>query len=988
MEVSENQRILELGEQILSGMDTKKGSIFRKDYWYGQVMDWSMKNKEFKTQMFRFVDVLPYLHSGEEVARHLKEYFSEGSQELPSVFNFGLGLGSLAPGLMAGAVRKNVTQMAKMFITGETPEETIPLLMKQRDAKVSFTIDLLGEASLSRAEAKAYQLRYLDLIETLGKAQSKWTKTAQIDEDNWGDIPKSNVSVKLTAICAEIKPEAWEDSIKAVCNEARPILSKAMENGIFVNFDMESYDLKDLSLSVFKKLLEEPEFRGYPHFGIVLQAYLRDSFQDCRLLSEFAAKRGAPFSIRLVKGAYWDFEVVRAQQNGWPSPVFLNKQESDANFEKCTEYLLSQHKRLKTAIGSHNVRSIAFAIHCLEKLNLPKSALEIQMLFGMADPFKSSLVALGFRIREYATVGELIPGMAYLVRRLLENTSNESFLKSKFVDNTASASLLKDPAIDLKVTSPWVERKSDLFENHPLIDWTHASERTRFQETLAKKRSSFPIETVSVVNGKRLRGSTVSTELRSPIHNTLKIANVFEASFDNLEEAIGSAEKAVQKWKDFGWEARAQLLDDLASEIANQRYDIMATQVFEVGKQWKEADGEICEAIDFCRYYAREARKLGKGFRVGNAPGEHSHYLYEARGVTAVIAPWNFPFAILTGMVTAALVTGNTVVMKPAEQSPISAQVLMNLLLKVGFPKDVVHLILGPGETLGDRLAKDSRIATVSFTGSKEVGVSLLGTCARIAPGQKMIKRPIIEMGGKNAIIVDSDADLDEAIEGILHSAFGFQGQKCSACSRVVVVGDIYGRFMERLKPALSTLAIGPSDDPKFDVGAVIDAKSRDRILELIATAKAELQSAPVFQTEPESVPQFGHYVPITVFENVAPTSRLAQEEIFGPVLAVIRAKTFEEAIEITNSVEFGLTAGVYSRSPKHIDQAKKKIMVGNLYINRGCTGAMVDRHPFGGFKLSGVGSKTGGPDYLKQYCEPRVVIENTMRRGFTPEIL
>ncbi|MEO0336238.1 MAG: proline dehydrogenase family protein, partial [Pseudomonadota bacterium] len=396
-------QVFATGQVILEGMKTDDKSMFNKDWWYGRIMDWSMQNEEFKTQLFRFVDVLPYLHSGSEVARHLKEYFAEGGDELPSVFNFGVGIGSLAPGLLAGAVKKNVTQMAKMFITGESPQDTLPVLKKSRKNNLCFTIDLLGEAALSEAEAHEYQERYQEMIDWLAADSANWPHNSIIDEDETGEIPKVNVSVKITSLYSQIHEQAWEHSKEQVKQRLRPILSKAVEKNVFINIDMEQYAHKDITLETFKELLVEPEYKDYPHFGIVIQAYLRDSASDVEALVAFAKSRGCPITIRLVKGAYWDFEVIHAKQKGWEIPVYTNKAESDANFEVCAKKLIDGYPHLKLALGSHNVRSIAAALVYAERQELPKKAIELQMLFGMADPIKKSVINQGYRVREYAT---------------------------------------------------------------------------------------------------------------------------------------------------------------------------------------------------------------------------------------------------------------------------------------------------------------------------------------------------------------------------------------------------------------------------------------------------------------------------------------------------------------------------------------------------------------------------------------------------------
>lgn len=965
------------GEEIFRRMESEGTSIFNKDWWYGRIMEWSMKNEKFKVQMFRFVDVLPYLNSGSEVARHLKEYFAEGGEDLPSIFNMGVGLGSLAPSLMAGAVRKNVTQMAKMFITGENPKEALSVLVKSRQKGIGFTVDILGEATLSEKEALDYQAKYIELINWLAKDAETWAPHPTLDSDHRGAIPRVNVSVKLSSLYSQVKAQAWEKSKQVLKERLVPIFQLAKERNVFINLDMEHYGLKDLTLEIFSELIQEPAFKDYPHWGIVIQAYLRDSYRDCERMIQLAKTRKVPFTIRLVKGAYWDYETVHSEQQGWPIPVYTNKQESDANYERCAFLLLDHYRDISLAMGSHNVRSVSACLVYANQRNIPQNAFEIQMLYGMAEPIKKSLSGMGYRVRDYAPVGELIPGMAYLVRRLLENTSNESFLRSKFAENASTDHLLKDPNQNLVPTSAEPPVKG--FRNEPLLDFGMTDVRQKFLRALEEAKRGFG-KTFPLVVGKKEIKTDRTLSSTCPFEPELTIGKVHLASAIEAEQAVQAAKEAFPQWKRTRAEDRAKLLDRLADHFAQNRMALAATQVYEVGKQWKEADGDVCEAIDFCRYYANHMRELAKAKRVGSIPGETSFYHYQPRGVALVIAPWNFPLAILIGMVAAAAVTGNTVIMKPAEQSSIVAAQLMEAIRAVGFPPGVINFLPGYGEEVGEYLVNHKDIAMIAFTGSKDVGLHILKAASLVHPGQTFVKKCIIEMGGKNALIVDSDADMDEAVQGALYSAFGFQGQKCSAASRLIVLEENYDRFVERLVEAAKSMSIGPADDPQHVVGAVIDTEAQKRILATIEDAKRQF---PILYQG--AVPSKGCFVPPTIFGNVDPKSRLAQEEIFGPVLAVLKAKDLDEAIAIANDVAYGLTGGVYSRSPANIERVKRELEVGNLYVNRGITGAMVDRHPFGGFKLSGVGSKTGGPDYLLQFLEPRCVTENTMRRGFAP---
>jgi RHH-type proline utilization regulon transcriptional repressor/proline dehydrogenase/delta 1-pyrroline-5-carboxylate dehydrogenase len=413
-----------------------------------------------------------------------------------------------------------------------------------------------------------------------------------------------------------------------------------------------------------------------------------------------------------------------------------------------------------------------------------------------------------------------------------------------------------------------------------------------------------------------------------------------------------------------------------------RRYELSALEVFEVGKAWAEADGDIREAMDFCLFYAQQMRLMGRPKLTQHIPGEESYYHYWPRGVALVIAPWNFPIAIMCGMVSAAIVTGNTVIMKPAEQSAICGAMLMEMFEEAGIPPGVLNFLTGKGSLIGAHLVDHKDVDLIAFTGSREVGLRIWETAGKTRPGQRELKRVVNEMGGKNAIIIDSDADLDEAIVDTIYSAFGYQGQKCSACSRLIVLEENYGRVIDRLLSAAASLRVGNPEEPGITVGPVVDEIAYNRIQEYIEIGKGEATLA----YQKGGAPEKGYFIRPTIFTNVDPKARVGCEEIFGPVLSVIKVRDLTQAIEVANSTDYALTAGFFSRSPANIERAKAEIIAGNVYINRSCTGAVVGRHPFGGFKMSGGGTKAGGPDYLLNFVVPRVVTENIMRHGFAPE--
>lgn len=401
--------------------------------------------------------------------------------------------------------------------------------------------------------------------------------------------------------------------------------------------------------------------------------------------------------------------------------------------------------------------------------------------------------------------------------------------------------------------------------------------------------------------------------------------------------------------------------------------------MFEVGKSWREADADVAEAIDYLEYYGREMLRLSAPRLTQALPGESNVYVYEPRGLTAVIAPWNFPLAILTGMSAAALVAGNCTLAKPAEQAPVIGFLMMEIWRQAGLPPAAGQLLQGGGE-LGAFLVRHPGVHVIAFTGSRDVGLDILRAAYDQRPGQQHVKRVVCEMGGKNAIIVDQDADLDEAVTYVIESAFGYQGQKCSAASRLIVLDEVYDRLLERLVEAVRSLKVGPPVEPRNFIGPVIDAAAHANIRSYIDIGKREGRCA-----IEGNAPNDGFFIAPVIFSGIEPDHRLASEEIFGPVLSVMKARHFDHALKIANHSSYALTGGLFSRSPAHIEKARREFHVGNLYINRGITGAVVERQPFGGLKLSGIGSKAGGPDYLLQFLEPRTISENTLRHGFVP---
>jgi RHH-type proline utilization regulon transcriptional repressor/proline dehydrogenase/delta 1-pyrroline-5-carboxylate dehydrogenase len=985
------------GTRIFDLVDKHPEPLFSKAGLYQRLMALSMRDEQFKVQLFRFVDVLPSLHVSSEIIEHLNEYFSDNG--FGSLVNSGVRLARVVPWVSGPILRWNVSGMAHQFIAGRNPDDVMATLRKRRVQKIGFTVDLLGEAVVSEKDANEYAARYMDLLEKLAQETKNWTDPLGKNSELF---PVVNLSVKLSALYSQMNPADPADAIAHLAPKLRPLLRQARELGAFINFDMESYAHKNSTLELFKTILTEEEFKAWPHVGIVIQAYLRDSEADLRDLIEWGRKRGTRFAVRLVKGAYWDYETTKSLQNGWDCPVFSQKPQSDGNFETLTRLLLENESIVTAAFGSHNVRSIAHAQAFADELGLDRSRFEFQLLYGMAGPIKRALVEMGYRVREYCPVGELLPGMAYLVRRLLENTSNEGFLRAKFAENVSAKELLRDPRelIKLNGASPMKSQSTittqnqhpkgssavdtapdDVYRNSPLVNFVYKDSQDKMRSALREARQRFGEKYPLVIGGEK-----VWTEELTPSVNPSAPGEIVgygsEAGIPEAERAVKAAREAFAKWSRTSVEERARLLERAADILERRRYELSAVEVFEVGKPWNEADADIREAIDFCRFYAEQMRRLGRPKLTQRVPGEESYHHYWARGVAFVIAPWNFPIAILCGMASAGVVTGNTVIMKPSEQSIVCAAMLMQVFEEAGVPPGVLNFLSGHGSVIGAHLVDHKDVDLIAFTGSREVGLKIWESAGITRPGQRELKRVICEMGGKNAMIVDSDADVGEAIGYSIYSAFGYQGQKCSALSRLILLEENYDRVMERLIPAAASLRVGNPEEPGIMVGPVIDEAAYRRILDYIEVGKSEATLA----YQAQDLPPKGYFIPPTIFTDVKPNMRIAREEIFGPVLSVLKVRDLDEALEVANGTDYALTAGFLSRSPDNIERVKAQLEAGNVYINRTCTGAIVGRHPFGGFKMSGGGTKAGGEDYLLNFLVPRVVTENTTRHGFAPE--
>ncbi|PSR22899.1 MAG: L-glutamate gamma-semialdehyde dehydrogenase [Sulfobacillus thermosulfidooxidans] len=509
------------------------------------------------------------------------------------------------------------------------------------------------------------------------------------------------------------------------------------------------------------------------------------------------------------------------------------------------------------------------------------------------------------------------------------------------------------------------------YHYEPLTDFSVPENRKAMEEALREVRSQFGLSYPLVIGADRIDTEKKIVSV-NPSNPQQVIGSVSKADTSHIDMALETGWKAFAQWKKVPGPMRARYLYKAAAIMRRRKLFLSALEVYEAGKTWTEAEADVAEAIDFLEYYGRQMERLSEPVPLIPLDDEEDRAFYVPLGVGAIIPPWNFPLAILTGMTSAAIVTGNCVILKPASATPIIGAHFAEIMREAGLPSGVLNFVPGDGGTIGDYIVTHPLTRFISFTGSREVGLRINQLAAQVSPGQKWIKRVVAEMGGKDAIVVDETADLDAAAEGIVTSAFGFQGQKCSACSRAIIVDDVYDLLLSKIVERTKKLRVGPADNLNNHMGPVIDEKAYEKIFGYIQWGKENAK----LQTGGTTLDGEGYFIPPTIFSDVAPGSKLEQEEVFGPVLAVIRAKDWADALKIANDTEYGLTGSVYTARRERIEQAADEFEVGNLYINRKCTGAIVGAHPFGGFNMSGTDSKTGSPDYLLLFMQMKVVAE------------
>lgn len=870
--------------------------------------------------------------------------------------------------LIQQAVMQAMNLLGSQFVLGENINSAITNAQVLEKEGYHISYDMLGEGARTSEDAKKYFENYLDAIEKAGKSAKK-----------------STISVKLSALHPRYEFAQSDICIPEISKKLLQLCEVAAAQDIPLTVDAEEYERLEISLKIIETVCAAPELKGWEGFGLALAAYQKTAVSTLDHILGLGRTYERKLQVRLVKGAYWDSEIKRAQVKSLPDyPVYTRKSNTDLSYLVCAQKLLQNRKYVYPMFGTHNAYSVA-AI--LDMAGDKKDGFEFQKLFGMGNALYADVLGkTQIPVRVYAPVGvyeELLP---YLVRRLLENGANSSFVNRVFDANTTPSALAADPVQKAQQNEPKSHPKIPLPENiygqkrkgSRGLDLSSADILEELLQNMRTRNLSPNYVAAPMITGKAHQKG-VRNRVFSPADRDRMLGHIHYADEDRIVDAFKAAKTGHQVWSQTRAEERARILEKIANALEENRAELMVLCVEEAGKTIPDALAEVREAVDFCRYYAQQGRALFKedGTTLQGPTGENNVYSFCSRGIFVCISPWNFPLAIFTGQIAAALMAGNAVIAKPAEQTSVIAMRTCELMLASGLPKQALTLLLGdwrPGAALVDH----PETAGVAFTGSTE-------TAWKINTALAAKKGPIVpliaETGGQNAMIMDSSALTEQVVDDVVLSAFGSAGQRCSACRVLYVQEEVADKTIHMLQGAMAHLRVGDPREINTDIGPVIDEQAlavlqkHKTALEGFGKKIAEVPLDPVLKKQ-------GSYFSPIAYE--IPSLNVLKREIFGPVLHVIRysAEKMDDVIEEINASGYGLTFGVHSRIDSFSKNLAQRINAGNIYINRSIIGAVVGVQPFGGRGLSGTGPKAGGPNYLQRFANEKVVSVNTTAAG------
>ncbi|GAB3031442.1 bifunctional proline dehydrogenase/L-glutamate gamma-semialdehyde dehydrogenase PutA [Bowmanella dokdonensis] len=868
--------------------------------------------------------------------------------------------------------------MGKQFVLGRTIDEALKSSRKQRKEGYTHSYDMLGEAALTMDDAQKYWDAYAQAINAIGNEKFE------------GDYPAPpTISIKLSALHPRYESSHEDRVLTEMAGSVLKLVELARSKNVGVNIDAEEADRLELSLRLIEKVYRSPSLKGWGHLGIVVQAYSKRALPVLMWITQLAREQGDPIPVRLVKGAYWDSEIKWCQQMGLESyPVFTRKASTDASYLACARYLLSDFTRdaIYPMFATHNAHTVTAIRRMAGNRDF-----EFQRLHGMGDELYDCLLKekLKTNVRIYAPVGAHKDLLPYLVRRLLENGANSSFVHKLVDPNTPVESLVNHPLESLQhlptLANDKIPAPTNIFINRKNSEGTNLHIDSMYQPFMdkVKRHVGKQWQGGPVINGKtQTTGEAV--KVTSPQNLDEQVGSMYFADAELTVKAIEAAHKGYPNWSRTAVEMRATAIEKFADLLEAHKHELIALCTLEAGKLLQDGIDEVREAVDFCRYYAQEARKLYvyPGPLAGPT-GELNELFVQPKGVFACISPWNFPLAIFTGQIVAALVTGNTVIAKPAEQTSLVAYRAVELMLEAGIPGEAIQFLPGRGRDVGSVLSRDERVVGICFTGSTDTAKAINRS---LADREGAIATLIAETGGQNAMIVDSTALPEQVVKDAVQSAFMSAGQRCSALRVMYVQEDVAERVLELLKGAMQELSVGDSIHYKTDVGPVIDKTAQANLNDHIATISEKgklLATAPM----PEETAKGSFVCPTAV--EIGSIKELKKEH-FGPILHVIKfkAKELNNIIDDINGTGYGLTLGIHTRNESTAAYIADVVNVGNVYINRNQIGAVVGVQPFGGQGLSGTGPKAGGPHYLARFVTEKTRTNNITAIGGNATLL
>lgn len=889
------------------------------------------------------------------------------------------------------AVSQAMKIMGKHFILGHTIKKAIANGKANRDKGYTYSYDMLGEAALTAEDASLYKASYLHAIQVIGANQND-DSIADGDNSSSNGIGRSGISIKLSALHPRYEVAQQERAMTELFDTVLELVRAARTNNVPVNLDAEEQDRHELFLRIFEKLYRHPDCQGWGELGLVIQAYGKRALPTLCWLTALAQEQGDRIPVRLVKGAYWDAEIKLSQQKGYDAyPVYTRKEATDVAYLVCASFLLSPAVQgaIFPQFATHNVHTVASVLAMAEAMQTTEY--EFQQLHGMGDALYQLVLAQEQqRVRIYAPVGSHSDLLPYLVRRLLENGANSSFVHRLVDAKVPVEELVRYPAEELvqhgSLVNPRIVLPGQLYglerQNSRGVNVDIEAIATPFfeaVESFAKHRW----EKGPIINGQQ-KNTAFFKEVTAPYQSSSVTGRIYWSTETEVEQALESAHRAFPGWNSTPAIERAAKLITLSDLLEKNQAELVALCHREAGKTIHDAIDEIREAVDFCRYYAQQAiEKFAEPQTLPGPTGESNTLALNGRGVFLCISPWNFPLAIFMGQITAALAAGNTVIAKPAEQTSLIAARAVELMLAAGIPEAAIQLLPGDGAQMGGRLLSDRRISGVAFTGSTVTA----GVINRTLANRDGAIIPLIaETGGQNAMIVDSTALPEQVIKDVLLSAFGSAGQRCSALRVLYLQEDVAERMLTLLRGAMAELVIGDPSQHATDIGPVIDAQAQAALMAHIQ--RMDEEAIRVAECPLPTGCANGTFIAPVAFE-IDHVNRLGSEH-FGPVLHVIRyqAADLPRVIEQINGTGFGLTLGIHSRNEQTTAYIQQSVHVGNTYINRNQTGAVVGVQPFGGHGLSGTGPKAGGPHYLYRFATEQTVSTNTTAVGGNASLL